>query len=85
MAWGLIPITTDIGFNRTVVGNDTLIVKDLSPKSFASVITRIIEGGEIQDLSKQAYQRIQNNYTEVIIYNKLKEEYNTLFKLQSFG
>ena len=85
MAWGLIPITTDIGFNRTVVGNDTLIVKDLSPKSFASVITRIIEGGEIQDLSKQVYQRIQNNYTEVIIYNKLKEEYNTLFKLQSFG
>lgn len=81
MSWGLIPITTDIGFNQAVVGNDALIVKDLSPKSFAHVIAQIIEDGEIPELSMQAYQRIQDNYTEDIVYNKLKEEYDTLFKL----
>lgn len=80
MAWGLIPITTDIGFNRTVVGNNTLIVDQLLPESFAAVVSRIIEEGKIPELSEQAYKRIQNNYTEDIIYSRFKEEYNILFE-----
>ena len=81
MSWGLIPVTTDMGFNRTVVGNDALIVETLSPKSFASAVSQIIESEDIQELSKQVYQRIQNNYTEEIVYNKLKEEYKTIFRI----
>lgn len=80
MAWGLIPITTDIGFNRTVVGNNTLIVDGLQPKAFAAVICRIIENGMIPELSEQAFRRIQDNYTEEIIYSRLKEEYDNLFR-----
>ena len=80
MAWGLIPITTDIGFNRTVIGNNTLIVNELLPETFATVVSKITEEKMIPELSKQAYNRIQNNYTENIIYNRFKEEYNILFK-----
>jgi glycosyltransferase involved in cell wall biosynthesis len=81
MAWGLIPVATDIGFNRTVIDDDMLIVKQLSSKSFADIIANIIDNGRIQELSERAYHRIQSNYTEDIVYNRLKEEYNTLFSL----
>lgn len=83
MSWGLIPIATDMGFNRTIIGNDALIVENLSAESFAAAITRIIENGDIQALSKQAYQRIQDNYTERLVYERLKQEYDTLFKTQA--
>jgi glycosyltransferase involved in cell wall biosynthesis len=79
MSWGLIPITTDMGFNRTVVGNNALIVETLSSESFASIVSQIIDKGNILELSKQAYYRIQKKYTEEIVYNRLKEEYNSLF------
>jgi glycosyltransferase involved in cell wall biosynthesis len=81
MAWGLIPVATDIGFNRTVIDDDMLIVKQLSSKSFADIIANIIDNGRIQEHSERAYHRIQSNYTEDIVYNRLKEEYNTLFGL----
>lgn len=81
MSWGLIPITTDIGFNRTIVGNDSLIVESLTPKSFAMTVSQIIESGKISELSKQVYQRIQGNYTEEIIYERLKNEYETILAM----
>lgn len=81
MSWGLIPIASDNGFNRTIVGNDALIVDHISPESIASVVIRIIESGGTRELSEQAYQRIQENYTEDIVYERLKEEYETLFNL----
>lgn len=80
MAWGLIPVATDMGFNRTVVGEDLLIVKKLSPNSFADVVANIVDNGRIAQLSERAYYRIQNNYTEDIVYNRLKEEYSALLK-----
>ena len=81
MAWGIIPIATDMGFNRTIVGDDMLIVKQILPKSFADVVADIVDKGRIQEHSERAYHRIQSNYTEDIVYNRLKEEYNTLFSL----
>lgn len=79
MSWGLIPIATDMGFNRAIIGNDALIVKTLSPDSFASIVSHIIDYEKISELSQQAYQRIKDNYTEEIVYNRLEEEYNFIF------
>ena len=81
MAWGLIPVATDIGFNRAIVGDDMLIVKQLSAKAFDDIIANVVDSGKIQEQSERAYYRIQSNYTEDIVYNRLKEEYNTLFSL----
>ena len=81
MAWGLIPVATDIGFNRAIVGDDMLIVKQLSAKAFDDILANVVDSGKIQEQSERAYHRIQSNYTEDIVYNRLKEEYNTLFSL----
>ena len=80
MAWGLIPVATDMGFNRTIVGDDTLIVKQLSPKSFADVVANIVDKGRIAELSEKAYYHIQSNYTGEIVYNRLKEEYKAFLR-----
>lgn len=85
MAWGLIPVATDMGFNRTIVGDDMLIVKQLSPKSFASIVADIVDNVRIQELSQRAYYRIQSNYTEDIVYNRLKEEYKALLNMSRGG
>ena len=71
---------SDMGFNRTIVGDDMLIVKQILPKSFADVVADIVDKGRIQELSQRAYNRIRSNYTEDIVYNRMKEEYSALLR-----
>lgn len=84
MAWGLIPVATDIGFNRAIIADDMLITKNLSPNSFASIIANIVDSRKIQEHSERTYHRIRSNYTEDIVYTRLKDEYNTLFSLHHY-
>lgn len=87
MTWGLIPVATDMGFNRTIIGDDSLIVclhkspngQQINPAPFASTIAQIIDDGKIPKLSMKSYQRIQDNYTEEVVYNRFTEEYASLF------
>ena len=81
-AWGLIPITTSQGFNRSVIGNDLLIVKELDVKDFVNKIKHIIDNDLIEQLSYNSYNRILSNYTDEIVLAKLKEEYNFLFNVK---
>lgn len=80
MAWGVIPIATPQGFNRSVINDKRLIVQELNPNKFANIISSIIDNQEIEKYSHQVYDRISNNYTDIIISHKLKNEYNKLFK-----
>jgi glycosyltransferase involved in cell wall biosynthesis len=80
MAWGLIPVATDMGFNRTIIGEDMLIVKQASPIFFANVVANIVDNGRTTEFSEKVYYRTLANYTEEIIYNRLKEEYNALLR-----
>lgn len=81
MAWGLIPIATAQGFNRSVVNNDTLIVESLTANAFAASIERLIQSGKMEDYSRSAYQRVIDNYSMDMVYRSLKAEYDCLFKL----
>lgn len=53
-------------------------------KAFADVVADIVDKGMIPELSQRSYNRIRSNYTEDIVYNRLKEEYNTLFSLYHY-
>lgn len=81
MSWGIIPIATSQGFNRSVIGNDSLIVDELNANAFADRISRIIENNDVVRLSKEMYDRVVENYTDVIVFKKIIEEYNRLFNL----
>lgn len=81
MAWGVIPIATAQGFNKSVINNNQLIVKDIRPTTFSLIIDQLISNNQIQTLSKEIYMRVQSNFTERVIYKSLKTKYDTLFSL----
>lgn len=80
MSWGLIPIATSQGFNKSVIGNDSLIVNDLSVNDFVRCISYLLNKGVVHELSESMYNRILNNYTDDKVYEQLITEYNRLFE-----
>lgn len=82
MSWGLIPITTSQGFNRSIVGDDSLIVEQLSAKEFTKYFSRIIDNDILSELSKKMYSRITENYTDKNIFITLEKEYDDLFHIK---
>lgn len=80
MAWGVIPIATPQGFNRSVINNGSLIVEELTPKAFAERVIQIVENGEVGKLSLSMYNRCINLYTAETAYISLKKEYDSLFE-----
>ena len=80
MAWGLIPIATPQGFNRSVVDNQDLIVSELSPTAFAMCVSKIIDGNRVELYSRQSYERVKCYYSAETVYNQLKGKYIELFK-----
>lgn len=85
MAWGLIPIATSQGFNKSVIGDNNLIVKELSTDEFVKCITNIIDKNLIHITSKAMYNRILNNYTDEKVFNQLLKEYEQLFNIFSYS
>ena len=79
MAWGLIPIATPQGFNRSVVANDGLIVRELSPKAFADCVSNVIDSKLVDKYSKDAYERVKEHYYSEMVRRNLQKKYNSLF------
>lgn len=80
MSWGLIPIATAQGFNRSVIDDDSLIVQSMNGSAFAEIIERIINDNQINIYSKKMYDRVMNNYTDTIVRKQLLKEYSAMFK-----
>lgn len=79
MAWGLIPIATPQGFNRSVVANDGLIVRELSPKAFADCVSKVIDSKFVDKYSKDAYERVKEHYYSEMVRQNLQKKYDSLF------
>lgn len=76
MSYGLIPIVSDYHFNRSIVGDDRLIVKGFDARLYADRINHLIERNEIDNLSNQMYQRIKEKFSfqvvNPVVVNELK-------------
>ena len=83
MAWGIIPIASERGFNRTVIGNENLILKEVAPEAFAAKIIELLESGQIGNYAREMHERVKNNYTEEIVSTMLINEYDSLFEIFS--
>ena len=79
MAFGIIPIASPQGFNRSTIGDDQLIVDELTPEAYADRIAYIIRRGEIDYYSQYVRSRFINNYTERVVFERIQKEYAKIF------
>lgn len=75
MSCGLVPIASNSGFNRSVVGMDELIFQDFNCEDYANKIIQIWNSGNWPIYSQRMFDRIKNNYTESIVSKNLIEAY----------
>jgi glycosyltransferase involved in cell wall biosynthesis len=76
MAEGLVPICSENGFNRSVVGDaGRVLPRDASAQDYAKAIADIGNGEAWQELSRAASRRIAENFTGVAVLPVLIESY----------
>lgn len=79
LSYGIIPIASPQGFNRSTIGDDYLIVEDLNAKSYADKIIEIINKKNLDRYSKQVFNQFQNNFTQKVVFEKTLNVYDKLF------
>lgn len=80
MGCGVVPIVSTAGFNRSICGNDNLVVEHVDPMSFAKKVIEIEKSGTWAELSDGAYNHIINNYTQSIVSKNLIGYIDPLFE-----
>ena len=80
MSFGIIPIASPQGFNRSTIGDDYLIIDELNVDSYASRISNIIDNKEINKYSQFVRNRFLDNFTEKKVFERLRVEYNSIEK-----
>lgn len=75
MAFGVVPLVSDQGFNRTVLSNDTLVVNAAEPGEYAKRIIEIGKPEHWETYSHGVHQRVLDNYTEKIVLKTLCSVY----------
>lgn len=79
MSFGIIPIASPQGFNRSTIGDNNLIIDNLTADSYATRIATIIEKGMIGYYGQFVRKRFMNNYTEKVVFENTKNEYLNIF------
>jgi glycosyltransferase involved in cell wall biosynthesis len=76
MAEGLVPICSDNGFNRSVVGDAGRVLPlDATASDYAKIIADIGKGSDWRELSHAASRRIAEHFTGVVVLPVLIETY----------
>ena len=63
MTQGVIPIVSDFHFNKTIVADNRLVVKELKEKKKKKKISDLIESNLLEDISMEMWNRIKNVYS----------------------
>ena len=67
MAFGLVPITSNYGFNKTVVGYKELVIEDFVVEKYAETAINIITQGLWDEYSKKMMKRVEDNFSEEVV------------------
>lgn len=81
MCYGVIPIANNIGFNKSVINNNLLILDSLTVDDIVNRIKYIIDNNMINDLSLEMYKRVKLLYNEDTAEYNLIQEYNKIFNM----
>lgn len=74
MSWGVVPVVSDINYLPQIVGNSQLIVHGYAPEDYTKAISSLIDNDSLSELSLFVFKRIQDNFTQDIVQDRLKAE-----------
>lgn len=80
MSLGIVPIVSDIGFNRDIVAVDDLIVENYLAKEYGEKIIDIWDSNNWQLFSKITRERIAKNFTMLEAEKILENVYSSISK-----
>ena len=80
MSYGIIPIASPQGFSRSTIGDDYLIIDELSSEAYAKRIADIIKEKKIEMYSQFVRERFLNNFTEKVVFGRMKSVCEMFFK-----
>lgn len=75
MGCGIVPVVSDIGFNRQVVDADELVVADTNVSSYVDIVYKIWTTGQWENYSRRMYSRVAENFTESRVKETLLAAY----------
>lgn len=78
MSQGLIPIVSNHNFNKSIVGDDRLVVDEVSPQAFAQKVISIIESGECEHIAQQMLDRERELYSHDAVNPRIVEELKSI-------
>lgn len=78
IAFGLVPIASDFGFNADIIGNNDLIIKQFDAKIYAKTIVNIYNDVKYYEYSKELINKVRNNFIEEIVDKKIIDTINSL-------
>lgn len=82
MSYGIIPIASPQGFNRSTINDNYLIVDELNIAAYAERIIKIINEDACSKYSKQVYKQFQNNFTQEVVFMRTLEIYKSIREKQ---
>ena len=79
MSEGLVPICSDHGFNRDVVGRTGSVLPiEADGKDYANSVARVWQSGRWPSLSAAARTRVFQNYSSEVVLGRLIAQYSSL-------
>lgn len=75
MGCGIVPVVSDAGFNRHVVGDDTLVIPDLKADIYADTVYRIWVNKNWETYSRKMYTRVVEYFSESCVRDTLLSAY----------
>lgn len=67
MSQGVIPIACDYHFNKTVIGEDCLVVKGYAAQDYVKAIDNVINNMDMDELSEKLCNRVRNLFAYSIV------------------
>lgn len=78
MAYGIIPIASPQGFNRSTIGDNQLIVDELEAEAYAQKIIEIIKADECKKFSEQVFAQFKNHFTQEVVFSRTLHVYEKI-------
>jgi glycosyltransferase involved in cell wall biosynthesis len=82
MNFGVVPIASNIGFNKTIINNPDLIINNFEAVSYATRMIEIFNNRNLwKKYSDEMHKRIKDNFTESIVSKTLLAVYSDLIQI----